>query len=884
MIRAPGLNCGGTGCRRWLNGFPSRRSQEESGSFLKKRTKKLLDFGVRDPASVNAKGQKFFASFFQKRRPSFLALAQALWSSNRHTGAKPEIREISTMTTRPLTRALLAATAFGLTAAATPVLAQQTGGTILWDQYAVPHIYGPDIPTVVRGLGYAQMENQAETLLNNVARARGRSAEYFGAGPGNFNITYDQQVWTYGIPQRAAAWVAQGGNFQLQVLEAFCAGVNEYAANHPTDIPAVLKPVLPLVPSDITAGELNTIWFTFLPEQDGDPTLISAWQAGGMDAARKVESIHRAEGSNGWALAPSKTADGNPTLMGNPHLPWGNNQPIPNYLGGQAFGVYQWIEANLVIGNPNSPSLNASGVTFVGGPFIGIGFNDYLGWTHTNDTIQNADLFQVTLDSSGQNYLFNGSYVPLQHTQHTLKILQSNGTYTTQVLDIYNDVHGPLVAFNSNHSQALALRVPGLNQPSLVTQYWDMIRAKTLKDFKAAESMLQMPFFNTIFADRSGDIFYLFGGQQPVRQAGTPYADYDKIQDGTTSANLWTQTLNFSQLPQATNPSGGFVANSNNPPWTSAFPQPATLDPAAFPTYIAPNFMDFRPQHGANFLLSQPNFTYDQILAGKMSNEMLLADRVLPDLITLATAAANGGDTTAAKAVAILNAWDHTANATSVGGVLFEEWWNEVVAGVQAGTIIGDHSDSFYSPHPAFRVKWNAKNPLTTPIGLNTENNAALLAALDNAFNVVSTNFSTEGGASVQWGGTYSNGQTTIGGAHRTTLSTHLDPLQEDIGTLLSNEPLSGADDPFGPIRVVNPVYIGADGEFISIGGDGYVQLIEFTPTGSQGGTLLTYGNASRPNSPHITDQLPFFRSFTLKPALRTYSAVQAAAVSTETY
>ena len=60
------------------------------------------------------------------------------------------------------------------------------------------------------------------------------------------------------------------------------------------------------------------------------------------------------------------------------------------------------------------------------------------------------------------------------------------------------------------------------------------------------------------------------------------------------------------------------------------------------------------------------------------------------------------------------------------------------------------------------------------------------------------------------------------------------------------------------------------------------MQLIEFTPNGAQGSTLLTYGNASRPNSPHITDQLPFFQSETLKPALRTFSAVQAAAVSVE--
>jgi acyl-homoserine-lactone acylase len=779
------------------------------------------------------------------------------------------------MTIRPRAclRALLAATALSVPAAAFAPAMANTPGTILWDQYAVPHIYGADIPTVVRGLGYAQMENHVESLLNNVARARGRSAEYFGAGTNNFNLNYDIQTLTYGIPARAAAWVAQGGSFQQTVLQAFCDGVNEYASTHPTDILPALQPILPVVPSDITAGELNTIWYTFLPEQDGDPSLIAAWQAGGLQAVKKVRTEHRQDGSNGWALMPSKSADGNPILMGNPHLPWGNNQPITDSQGDQNFGVYQWIEANLVIGNPSSPTLNASGVTFIGGPFIGIGFNDYLGWTHTNNTIQNADLFQLTLDPTGTKYLFNGSYLPLQHTQQTVKVLQANGTTTSQVVDIYASIHGPVVAFNSGKTQALALRVAGLAQASLVTQYWDMIQAQNFTQFKSAESMLQMPFFNTIYADRGGNVFYLFGGQQPVRTNGKPYTDYDTVQDGTSSANLWTQTFTFSQLPKSIDPPGGWVGNSNNPPWTSALPQPASLKPANYPSYVAPNFMDFRPQHGATFLESQPTFTTTQLLAGKMSNEMLLADRVLPDLLTVANAAAQGGDATAGKASAILTAWDHTANATSVGGVLFEEWWNEVAADVAAGKISADTSDSFYSDHPKFRVPWSAAAPITTPSGLDPSNDAQLLADLDNAYGVVTANFTSAGGASAPWGG-----------AHKTTLVTRSGAQQNLVFPFLSNDPLSGADDEFGPIRVVNPYYVSALGEFISYGGDGYVQLIEFTPTGATGGTLLTYGNASRPNSPHITDQLPFFQSETLKPALRTYSAVQAATVSKENY
>jgi hypothetical protein len=41
---------------------------------LKKRTKKLLDFGVLDPASVRANEQQSFAYFLQKRRPSLPAM------------------------------------------------------------------------------------------------------------------------------------------------------------------------------------------------------------------------------------------------------------------------------------------------------------------------------------------------------------------------------------------------------------------------------------------------------------------------------------------------------------------------------------------------------------------------------------------------------------------------------------------------------------------------------------------------------------------------------------------------------------------------------------------------------------------------------------------
>jgi acyl-homoserine-lactone acylase len=725
----------------------------------------------------------------------------------------------------------------------------QQPGEILWDTYGIPHIYGPDLLTVVRGYGYAQMENQAETMLLKFASARGRSAEYFGAGAGGANVTSDVTTRTEGIPDRAAAWLREGGQFQRAVVAAFVAGANEYAARHGDTIAPALRQVLPLVPTDVLAAEQQAIQFTFMPAQDRVPDLVAAWQKGGLAAANALASGFTPEGSNGWALAPRKSASGNAILMGNPHLPWGNNQPVPG------LGVFQWMEANLVIGPPGSPYLNASGVAFVGAPFIGIGYSDYVGWTHTNNTIKNVDLYELTLTAGG-GYSFGGSVRPLQHRQDAIKIRQADGSLVSQAIDVVSSIHGPVIA--QSGGKALALRVAGLDAPSLVTQYWGMIAARNLPEFIAANAQLQMPFFNVIYADRQGQIMYLFGGKQPVRRGGT-WKDYAGILPGDDPKALWTDTFPWWALPRTIDPPGGFVQNSNDPPWTSTFPE--TIDRASYPAYVAPDFMAPRPQNGALYLLSIPRLTADQVLAGKESTHMVLADRVLPDLIAAANAS---GNAVAQQAAAVLAAWDRNADASSRGAVLFERWYNTAVADP---AMPKDGTISFYQPYPRFRIGWSAAQPLSTPQGLADPARAVL--DLVAAAQAVQTAY---GALDIAWG--------TV---HRTVLVTHDPSFQNEIP--VSNDPVSGPDDQYGGLRVVNP-FPAQDGtsNLWSYGGDSYVQVVEFAPDGAHARSLLGYGNASRPGSPHITDQLPFFDAKTLRPALRTRADVERNTVSREQF
>lgn len=723
---------------------------------------------------------------------------------------------------------------------------RQPHGEIVWDGFGVPHIYGDTVEDVLYGFGFAQMENQAETILRKVASARGRTAEYFGAGAGNANVVSDTQTRTFDIPRRAARWLAEGTAEQRRFLTVFCDGANAYAQANPATIDPSLRQVLPLVPTDILAVTQSTIQFGFLPQNWSLSDQAVAWQAG--ETPPPVIPAVAKRGSNGWALAPRKAARGRAILMGNPHLPWGVSQPVPN------LDIFQWMEAQLVIGNPEHPDLNASGAAFPGSPFLGIAFTDDLGWTHTNNTIKNADLYDVAL-SGPTEYLFDGHPLQLSLRPDEIKVRQADGTLATETITIADTVQGPVIATRAD-GHVLALRVAGLDGASVTSEYWGMVRARNLNEFIAANSSLQMPFFNVIYADRHGDIMYLFGGRQPVRKGGT-FTDYLGILDGNVASTLWTETLPWQALPKTINPAGGFVQNSNDPPWTATFP--LAIPPAAFPAWIAPVEMTLRPQHGATFLTSKPKLTVEDVIAGKESTEMFLADRIVGDLIA---AARGSGDPTAQAAAAVLAAWDRTADAAAKGGALFEAWYQAYVAdpGTPRSTVFG-------SAYPAFRTEWSLEKALTTPVGL--ANPAAAVPALIAAAKALQAEFGTP---AVDWGT-----------SHRSVLVTHDGTFTETIP--VANEPQSGTTDVFGPIRVIDSFAEAPGTPLIADGGDSYVQVVEFDPSGpATAHTLITYGNASRPGSPHVTDQLPVFDAKTLRPTLRQRGEVLANAVSTEKY
>ncbi|HEU4882336.1 MAG TPA: acylase [Longimicrobium sp.] len=654
---------------------------------------------------------------------------------------------------------------------------------ILWDTWGVPHVYGRTAEDVGYGYGWAQAQLHGDAILRLYGLARGRGAEYWGER----YATSDRIMRTMGIPAAGReGYDAQDDDFR-RYLDAFAAGVNAYAAAHPDAIADSMEVVLPVTGADLVAHG-HRVMFTFLAITGGDPPVV------GMDGMPPGA----APGSNAWAIAPRRSASGNALLLANPHLPW--NEPLMRFT-----------EAHLV-----GPGLDVSGVTLIGLPVVAIGFNDRLGWSHTVNTIDALDAFTLRLAEGG--YRMDGAVRPFETRVDTLRIRQPDGTMRVEEMTIRSSVHGPVVS--ANDSTATAVAVEGLDQHGGLREWWEMGRARSLGEFEDALRRLQIPMFNVVYADRAGHVLYVFNGRVPVR-GQTAFVQAQGPVRGDTSATLWRGVHGYDDLPRIVDPTSGFVQNSNSPPWFATRPTP--LDTARYPSYLAPRWVGLREQRALQMLAADSSITFDELLAMRYSNHMLLADRVLDELIPAARAT---GRPLAMEAADVLERWDRSADAESRGTMLFMQWAYRTFESIPA-------------TGRGWATPWSAGNPVGTPDGLADP--AAAVASLEQVAEVMKARM---GGLDVPWG------------------------QLNHIGGLPGN----GA--PGDPLGVFHVIVSGADGE--AVFGDTYVAAVEFAPGGPRAQAVLSYGNATQPGSPHANDQLRLIAEKRMRPSWRARADVEA--------
>ncbi|MCB0666641.1 MAG: acylase [Saprospiraceae bacterium] len=656
---------------------------------------------------------------------------------------------------------------------------------ITWDTWGIPHIAADNIEELFYAQGWAQMQNHANLILELYGSSRGKSAEYWGED----NLQNDVLIHTLGFDALADIWETRQDSEIKFIYRSFIDGLNDYASAHPEAIDEDNRVVLPLTTRDLNMHSMYVIFTRFIA---------------GKDLGRVQQWPDM--GSNTYAIGPKRSASGRAMLVQNPHLPW-------------------WREFLFFESHFNFNGKNMYGATLVGFPGIAIGFNQYLGWSHTDNTIDNADTYEVKLKDGG--YLLDGQVKKFETSKKTIKIKQNDGSLIEKEIQLMATVHGPVV--NQKGDKALALRMVGLDRPNMFLQWWRMINSTNFDEFESALKMAQIPFWNVMYADKYGEIFYLFNGLVPKRNEDS-WVYWDRIIPGGKSTDIWTEIHDYGDLPKVKNPAGGWLQNANDPPWTCTIPM--SLNPDDFPGYMAPERMSFRPQRSARMLMEDESITFDELVNYKLSTRLEFADRILDDLFAAVDASKSEKAKDAKK---VLEQWDREADADSKGTLLFYDW---------AGKFEAWKTSNYTMP-------WSRDMPNTTPDGIADPERAVRL--LEDAASEIEGRF---GALDIPWGDYY-------------RISYHD-----------KNLPANGIDGILGTFRVAWPgdsddthLYVG--------GGDSWVGIIEFGDN-VKAKVLLSYGNATQNDSPHYGDQLELFSRKELRDAWFTPEQIRAHTVRVE--
>ena len=706
---------------------------------------------------------------------------------------------------RWLLAAVLTAAASGSTPAqgpaAVPELARQV--EVRRTAYGVPHIKAENLRSAAYALAYVQLEDYGPRVANALLRARGEMGRWFGRDSmeSDFSAKRDYALAVERYPEIDPD--------TREVYEGFAAGVNRYIELHPGEFPAGFQPRF--TGYDVAARDVSSpspaaarrFLARFVRDQPGG-------RRGGGPPSDSVRTLDEGddvieEGSNAWAFAPSRTKSGRAILLRNPHLAW-------------SAGYY---EAHITVPGV----LDFYGDFRIGGPFGVIGgFNRDLGWATTNNAPDLDEIYALDVDTTtADHYLFHGTPLPVVREMVTVAFRNGPGT-STETREVWRTPLGPVIHRDSGKVYVLRAAADGDYRGG--EQFLRMMRARSLAVWKEAMRMRARVNSNFTYADRAGNIFYVWNASIPALPHSSG-GDTSAVPARSTG-DVWTRYVPFDSLPQLLNPRGGYVRNENDPPYHTNLRQ--VLDRSRYPANFPEPLLRLRSQHSLTLVDPQRKLSLEDVVTLKHSYRMLLADRVKDDLI--AAVRATSPTQQVADAIALLSRWDNTAGPDSRGAVLFEMWWRGYTDGADADSL--------------FAEPWTPNAPIATPRGLKEP-----ARAVDAFTRAVEETARRYGSYDVAWGD-----------VHRVR-----------VGTV--DVPVGGCSGALGCFRVLN-FRTDPDGKLAVTGGDGWVLAVEFGREGPRAYSVLAYGESAREESPHHSDQAEMFARGEMKRVAFTERDIEA--------
>jgi len=543
---------------------------------------------------------------------------------------------------------------------------------VIRDERGVPHIYASNEHDLYYMTGYITAQERLWQMDMVRHATQGRLSELFKRDM----FETDYFLRALGMPAKSQMVLEKEDPAILAVLQAYADGVNAWIAQCGNKLPPEFrilgyKPE-PWTMSEITniigfigwdlassnlsneiynyklgrklgpekASELIADWKmvdeVVFPEFKLDEKLVDSAMAaiGAMEELEKL-GIVTLSGSNNWAVTGSRSETGKPILSNDMHL--GFN--VPGF----------WMQVHQVIPG----KLNVTGVLFPGEPFIIAGHNDRIAWGMTNLSVDDIDLFVETVDSTGDNYMYNGEWLPFRKEEHLLKM----GADSSQTRVIKYSHHGPVISGMQGIDDAvLTMRWTGYDYSDEIKAVYLLNRAGNWDEFRAALSNFKSISQNFAYADVDGNIGLNTGGGIPVRK-GTGLLP----RRGDTDEYEWKGYVPFELLPSSFNPENGFISSANQRTVTEEYP-----------FYISGEFsMPYRIMRIREMAAQKQILGIEDFKRMITDNHSAYAAMLTP-MILRGAEAISDPDETEKSVIEELKGWDYTMDASLVAPSLFE--------------------------------------------------------------------------------------------------------------------------------------------------------------------------------------------------------------------
>jgi acyl-homoserine-lactone acylase len=591
-----------------------------------------------------------------------------------------------------------------------------------------------------------------------------------------------------------------------KLMQAYAAGINYYLYKNPTTQPALLtrfEPWYPLLWTDGSIGAIST----------GDITELDVFNFYLNPKEPLVAAVKQFEenatGSNGFAIAPFKTASGNAILYINPHVTF-----------------YFRPEVHVV----SNKGLNTYGAVTWGQFFVYQGFNEHCGWMHTSSSVDVADMYEekITKTNSKYYYEYNNKLLPVKEKTIVIEYKAANKIESKKITTYYTH-HGPIMGKRNNKW----ISVKGYNR-SLKSLEQSYLRTKTkgLQDYKKNMDMLANTSNNTVFADNKGNIAYWHGNYVPRRNNNY---NWSKPVDGSTSKTEWQGLHTLNEIVQVQNPKTGWIQNCNSTPFTASGVSSPIKD--KYPNYMAPDGENFRGINAARLLQNNTNFTIDKTIKIGYDTYLSAFETLIPALVSLYE---NKLPTTDSlyiqlkEPMQLLKNWDYRVAQNSIATTLAIEWVQKLNGVIRKIYINNGELDQVSA------TKQFAANATV----------ADMILPLSDVIKELKNNWGTW---LVAWG--------DINRYQR--ISADIDQQYNDNA---QSYPVAYASALWGMLPSYNSRYYGGKKRY-GVAGNSFVCAVEFGKT-IKAKSLLAGGNSGNPASAHFTDQLEMYTKGVFKDVL----------------